>query len=310
MTSPDRASGGPAGTVPGRAATSPDAGGPGPGPVAGVVAGGARLLRRSGSVPVATMLPARERSRDRVRWIPRQHGAWALLAVPFVLGVVASRPTPWQGLLAVAAVSAYLASSALLDWTRSRRGAYLQPAFAFGTLFAMAGLALIVVAPALARLAVVAAAAAAVALGASLAGHPRSLVASLAQVAQALVLVPAAALVAGSFDSTTVARATLVAGGYLVSSVLVVRSMIRARGDRTFLTLSIGYHVAAALTAAWLLPAAYAVLALALAARAVILPALQVRLAEGPHRLRPIHLGMVEIAASLALVAAVLVARF
>lgn len=258
----------------------------------------------------AATLSAPDRPRDRVRWVPRQHGAWAMLAIPFVLGVVASRPGPWQGVLAVAAVSAYLASSALLDWTRARRRAYLEPAAVFGGCFAVAGVALLAVAPGLALLAAVAAAAAVVALGASLAGHPRSLVASLAQVAQALVLVPAAALVAGAFDPPTVARAVLVAGGYLVSSVLVVRSMIRARGDRGFRALSAGYHAVAVVVAALFLPAAYAVLALALAARAVGLPLLQDRLADGPHRLRPVHLGMVEIGASLALVLAVVVARF
>ncbi len=274
---------------------------------------GAELGRRvepGAARPVLGTLTAPDRPQARVRWVPRQHGAWAMLAIPFVLGIVASRPSPWQAVLAVAAVAAYLASSALLDYARSRRRAYLEPAAVFGTCFAVAGLALLAVAPGLLLVAVIGALAAAVALGVSIVGHPRSLVASLAQVAEALLLVPAAALVAGAFDPPTVARAVLVAGGYLVSSVLVVRSMIRARGDRAFLALSAGYHALAVVAAALLLPPAYAVLALALAVRAVGLPLLQDRLADGPHRLRPVHLGIVEIAASLALVLAVVVARF
>ncbi len=35
--------------------------------------------------PAALARPA-----ERVRWIPRQHGAWAMLAVPFLLGIAAS----------------------------------------------------------------------------------------------------------------------------------------------------------------------------------------------------------------------------
>ena len=250
----------------------------------------------------------RARVRADVRWIPRQHGAWAMLAVPFLLGILAGRPSAWQGLLAVTAVGGYLASSAALDWTRARRAAYLRPAAVFGMLFLVSGLVLLVAFPVLGPIAAAAAVAALVALGAAVGGHPRSLVASLAQAAEALLLVPAAALVSGSVDGAAVARATLVAGLYLASSILVVRSMIRQRGNGAFLAASVGYHVGAVLVEAWLLPWAYAAVALLFGMRAVALPALQARLADGPRRLRPIHVGLVEmVAAALLLVVAALV---
>ncbi len=233
-----------------------------------------------------------------------------MLAVPFVLGIAASRPSPWQAVLAVTAVSGYLASSAALDWTRARRSAYLAPAVVFSALFLASGGVLLLAFPALAAAAAVVAVAGALALGVTVAGHPRSLVASLAQAAEAIVLVPAAAVVTGSVAWPTVARATLVAGLYLVSSILVVRSMIRERGNRGFVVVSIGYHAGAAALEAWLLPWAYAVLALGLLLRAAALPVLQARLAGGVRRLRPVHLGLVEIVASAAILVVAFVVRF
>jgi hypothetical protein len=50
------------------------------------------------------------------------------------------------------------------------------------------------------------------------------------------------------------------------------------------------------------LPGAYAALFAALAARAAALPIARARLASGPRPLRPIHVGIVEMIASVAVV--------
>ncbi len=246
----------------------------------------------------------------RPRWAPRQHGAWAMLAIPLLLGIVASRPSPWQLILIVAAVAGYLASATALDWLRSRRVSYERRVLVFGLVFAVAALALAVAFPVLLGAALVLGPAGIVLAWVAATGHPRSLAASLAQVAQAVVLVPAAAVVSGSFDPPVVARAALVAALYLLSSVLVVRSMIRERGDRRFYGVSVAYHAVAVVVEAWLLPWAYAALAAAFAVRAAGLPPLQSRLADGPHRLRPIHLGLVELACAVALALVAILVRF
>jgi hypothetical protein len=51
-----------------------------------------------------------------------------------------------------------------------------------------------------------------------------------------------------------------------------------------------------------LLPAAHAVLFVALAARAIVLPIVERRLSDTAHPLRPIGVGMVEMVASVCLV--------
>jgi hypothetical protein len=60
-------------------------------------------------------------------WVPRQHGAWAMLALPLLLGVAASRPSTWQLVLAGAAYAGYLASITVLTWSRARRPPAYRP---------------------------------------------------------------------------------------------------------------------------------------------------------------------------------------
>jgi hypothetical protein len=250
-----------------------------------------------------TAMPGAEARRIPARhlWIPRQHGAWAMLLLPVLLGVAASRPSPWHLALAGAALVGYLASASLQAWSRARRPpAYRAPILAYGAVFAGLGLVLAGGFPVLLLSLAVIVPTAAVVLGGARPGTRRDLANSLVQVVQALVLVPASAVVSGAFEPDRVLAYTLVAGGYLFGTVLVVRSVLRERGNERFALVSVGFHVALAALAAVTVPLAYAAVAAGLAARAAALPVLQRRSALGPRPLRPIHVGMVEIVASSA----------
>jgi hypothetical protein len=226
-----------------------------------------------------------------------------MLLLPILVGVAASTPSPWQLVLAVAAFAAYLASATAQSWSRARRAAaYRAPIAVYGTVAAVLCLVLLVAFPPLALAGLVVVPAAAIVFRGAQPGSRRDLASSLAQVAQALVLVPATAYVSGAFDPGRVLAYTVVAAGYQVGTVLVVRSVLRERGNRGFAALSAGFHVAFVLLAAVALPPPYAVLAAGLAARAVALPRAQAHLASGPHPLRPVHVGIVEAVASIAVV--------
>src|SRR5674476_980060 len=81
-------------------------------------------------------------------WLPRQHGAWAMLALPIFVGIAASRFVPGQLLLAAAAVAAYLASATLPAWLRARRRpSYLPSIVAYGAATAVLGAPLLVLEP-------------------------------------------------------------------------------------------------------------------------------------------------------------------
>ena len=71
-------------------------------------------------------LPVRRRTRRRRRspgWVPNQHGAWAMLATPLVVGALASGPEPLHLLLGAFWFAGYLAIFATGLWLRSRRKA-------------------------------------------------------------------------------------------------------------------------------------------------------------------------------------------
>jgi len=244
-------------------------------------------------------------------WFPRQHGAWAMLAVPLLLGIAATAPAAWHLLLAVAALAGYLAAATAQAWLRARRRPSFIPSLAvYGSTLSAAGLVLLVAFPALALTAIVVVPAGALVVGGARPGTPRDLANSLAQTAIALVLVPAAAYVSGAWETEAVVGATLVAGGYLVGTVLVVRSVIRERGNRGFVALSVGFHAAFLGVAMVALPWPYAACAAGLLARAVALPLVERRRAGTSRPLRPVQVGIVEIVASTTVVIVAFAAGF
>ncbi len=239
----------------------------------------------------------------RTLWFPHQHGAWAMLAVPLLLGIAASAPSPWHLVLAGAAVTGYLAAATAQAWLRARRRPSFVPSLAlYGGVFAATGALLVLAFPSLLLAAVVVVPAGALIVGGARPGTPRDLVTSLAQAAIALVLAPAAAQVSGAWETDAVLRATLVAAAYLGGTILVVRSVIRERGNRGFTALSAAFHAALVVLAAAFLPWPYAACAAGLTARAIALPLVERRRAGTARPLRPIHVGIVEIVASTILV--------
>lgn len=233
-----------------------------------------------------------------------------MLMLPILLGVAASRPDAWQLAVMGVAISGYLLSATLQAWARARRSpVYRAPILAYGAAFAVLGVLLAWAFPILLVAGVVVGPTAVIVFEGARPGTRRDLANSLAQVAQALVLLPVAAYVSGHADPGRVATYGLVAAAYLAGSVLVVRSVLRERGNGAFARGSIATHLAMVVAALLLLPPAGAVVAAWLAARAAALPLLQRRWAGGPRPLRPIHVGLVEIVSSLAVVAVAFAVR-
>ncbi len=249
------------------------------------------------SVIVSTIDRTRERQPGGNRlWIPRQHGVWAMLAVPLLLGIAATWPTGWDLVLAGAAVTGYLASATAQALARTHaRERYAASLVAYGVVAALLGSVLAITRPVVLLTLLVLIPAGAVALVAARLGRARGLFAGLAQVTQALVLLPTAASLAGPIDSTAVARATFLAATYLIGTMLAVRSVIREQGNAAFAALSVGFHVTATIVAALLLPAPCFLLLGVLAIRAAALPIAQVRLRGTTRPLRPIQVGIGEM---------------
>src|SRR5450759_1137380 len=149
-------------------------------------------------------------------WLPRQHGAWAMLALPVLVGIATSRFVPGQLLLAAAAVAAYLASATLQAWLRARRRpSYVPSIVAYGAATAVLGAPLLVLEPRLILAVIVVLPAGALTLAAARRGTTREMALSLAHVAQASVLVPAAMLLAGETSTWVLGAATAVSYTHL-----------------------------------------------------------------------------------------------
>ncbi|MGW1641016.1 YwiC-like family protein [Streptomyces lavendulae] len=230
-------------------------------------------------------------------WVPDQHGAWAMLLVPFLAGtLLAPRPGPAHLLLLAAWLLGYGALFHAQQWLRLRArglraaGRHARPALVLGAGCALAGVPLAASRPWL--LAAGAAAAPFVAVNARYAwrGRERALTNGLAAVVPAcgMAMVAAGLGGLGAGDSWRPAVACLL---YFAGTVLYVKTMIRERGSRAYLWGSVAHHAAALAAAAALSPWLAAPFA-AYLARAAALPG---------RGLRPAAVGAVEVGCSVGL---------
>lgn len=277
------------------------------------------------STPPPAYLPAYARnlgpmSKRNQGWIPQQHGAWAMLAVPAVLGIAARLRTGAAGwdLVALPLVwflgyFAFWATSLMIKAAPRRRHQFRAPALTYTALAAVAGVAVLLIdgvgvawwllpyAPLL--------------LGTLLLvwqRQERSLASGALSTAAAslfaMVLYRPHAddvvegWVAG--DIIALRWLVIVCFLYFLGTVFAVKTMIRERSSLPWFVASLGYHAACVGVAALgygigRLPWAWIAFFAATFARALALPLV------GPRRgrsVRPAVLGAIEVVFSVALV--------
>lgn len=238
------------------------------------------------------------------RWIPDQHGAWAMLAVPFLAGTFLSPRPGWaHATLFAAWLLGYAAAFHGQQWlrlhARGLRAARRHgvPALVCGAAAGVFGLPLAVAHPRLPLAAAAALPFVAVNTGYAWRGRERALLNGLAAVVPACgMLVVAAGL--GGLDPAAAWRPTAACLLYFAGTVPYVKTMIRERRSAAYRRGSAAYHaVALALATAlsWCLAPVFA----ACLGRAVLLPG---------RGLRPGKVGAVELALSAALLTTLLLA--
>ncbi|HZK31880.1 MAG TPA: YwiC-like family protein [Corynebacterium sp.] len=218
--------------------------------------------------PETPTRPPRRRRRGVTPWFSNEHGAWAMLITPAVLGTVAgvvtwlrTDPGP-AGLIAIVAVlcawftgyGAFFAFGlAARARTPQRRRKYLTPVYVYGALSAAALLGALAAVPAVAWWALPYAPLLLIAVGETLRGRGRSLLSGLSTTVAAALLVPVLMnLGAGEglmvrdtgYDPAPAWTAMIFLALYFSSTVPFVKSMIRERANRAFLNFSLGYHLA------------------------------------------------------------------
>lgn len=201
-------------------------------------------------------------SRTRRLAVPNQHGAWAFLAVPLILGFIVaglSWPTAAFALAWIAAYPAsyYLGRAVVIRW---RRGSWTRlakressNAVSWAAAAAVPALMLLAIRPWLVWVGGVLGGLWVVSLWLTRTGHERGASNDLLLVAQASLAVPlmwgiandAPALGVGQTVASDAWVAALVCLVFFTGSVLHVKSLIREADDRRWAISSRLYHVAA-----------------------------------------------------------------
>lgn len=236
-------------------------------------------------------------------YIPPEHGAWAMLLVPFLLGTFSATPSWWSLLLLVAWLASYLTSYFAVRWLKTRhlrhRGVrFRKPMLGYAAVLAAAGAALAVANPWLLAAALAFVPFELVALFLAMKGKERSWVAGVASATAASLMAPVSYRLAEGEDTQLALGLFIVSWLSLAGAVLHVKSTIRERDDRRYRWASIAFHVVALALAAWIepwlaLPFGYLLL------RSVAVP---------QHGWRPGRIGIVEIIGSVLVLVTALVA--
>jgi hypothetical protein len=224
-------------------------------------------------------------------WVPNQHGAWAMLASPLLVGILAGGPA-WVHLpLALFWFAGYLAFFAGGLWLKSgRRARWWPPVRVYVPLAGALGAVVVLMRPDLLLWTPLFAVPLGVGLWAAAHRRDRDLLVGLATVlGSSLMTVVAYDAGAGQAPMRAWLFA-LVQLLYFAGTVFYVKSAIRERDNTRFLALSVGFHVAAAVA---LLPVSWwlTLLFTLLAVRAGVVP---------PRHLTPQRLGVGEIVATVA----------
>lgn len=235
------------------------------------------------------------------KYLPPQHGAWAMLLLPWLTGTIIAG-FRWLDIpLLVAWLTGYLLSYYALLAVKTRRPSrvrtqlwvYATPTVVLGGLVLALRPAVLWYAPAYAVLLAVNVAYAA-------RRDDRALLNDLASVLQSCLMVFVCATVAG-VPAGDVAIAFAALTVYFTGVVLHVKALIRERGNPRYRWASIAYHLLAFVASIWFGIGSTVALAIVFG-----LLALRAWLLAG-RTLRPGTLGIVEIVASLALLAALAV---
>lgn len=231
----------------------------------------------------------------RLRFLPPQHGAWAMLAVPYLAGVLVAGWSWVAAPLAGAWLAGYLLSYYLFQAIKTGRPRRWRDQIVLYATLTLPLLAVVVLArPAVLWYAPAYAVLLSVNAWYAWRRRERALLNDLSSVVQSCLLVFVVATVAGT-NPGEVTGAFVACAAYFAGTALYVKTMIRERDNAAYRRWSIGYHVGALVLAFWLGPLVAGLFAWLLV-RAWLLSG---------RRLAPSRVGLIEVGNSLLLLAVV-----
>ncbi|SQG63435.1 Uncharacterised protein [Corynebacterium renale] len=191
-------------------------------------------------------------------WVPNQHGAWAMLVTPAILGtvvVVAQGAVGWLWLAIMASwffgyFTFFAFGLVARARTAARRRDYLPPVLVYGAVAFVAIIAALALRPELIWWACGFGPLVAIAVWETLRGRARSTLSGVATTIASALLLPVLMQVAGLPLGREAFQATFLLAAYFTGTVPYVKSMIRERRNDAYWRGSIAYHAVAAVMCA------------------------------------------------------------
>ncbi|PQM75229.1 YwiC-like family protein [Corynebacterium sp. J010B-136] len=242
----------------------------------------------------------KQKSRRSQGWMPNQHGAWFMLFIPPLMGMIL-QPS-WAAVpLFITWWFGYFTYFAITIWVKSRlRKKHLPPVLTYGAITALAGIAALITQWQLIAWLPIFAPIIAVAVYETIKRRERSLVSGWSTVLAAAMMLPTVASISTSGTPAAVSAdlwwATAWFALYFGGSIYYVKTLIRDFGNRSRFIQSVIFHAivyVAALGLAFAQPHTWpvAVVGALLAARSYAVPRIAQRRGK---RIPPKHVGMID----------------
>lgn len=235
------------------------------------------------------------------KYIPNQHGAWAMLILPFLFGVASSQGQLLHIPLFLCWLLIYLFSFPLLQGVKTGKfRRYAQPMKVYGILLLPFAVYLVIAEPVLIWFVLPLVPLFAVNLYYAKTKNERALINDISAILAFCLIIYPVFYVGQGESWTTVTELFLLSAMYFVGTALYVKTVIRERNNITFYYGSVLYHLLVAVAGLFLFPTLLVPLIILLL-RAAILPKTGITAKRT---------GMIEIGFSLLLYVSVLVLYF
>ena len=210
-------------------------------------------------------------------WLPNQHGAWAMLITPVIVGGLLGGITAWHAALLFAWLSAYCLNFFTGLVVKSRKpNRYVKQLSVYALLALFLGVPVLVAFPQLLLLGIVAAPVFAANLLFIVRRHERAWLNDVLGIVLATAVGFGAFVIGGQATDTGRAISGLaVVAGYFVGTVFYVKTNIRERGSRGWWLASIGFHAVFTVFMVWQRWWVLAAIGLLATVRAAIVPRLE-----------------------------------
>ena len=248
----------------------------------------------------STRSNTKQKSRRSQGWMPNQHGAWFMLFIPPLMGLIL-QPS-WAALpLLITWWAGYFTYFAITIWAKGRlRTKHLPPVLTYGAITALAGIAALITQWQLIAWLPIFAPIIAVAVYETIKRRERSLVSGWSTVLAAAMMLPTVASISTSGTPAAVSAdlwwATVWFALYFGGSIYYVKTLIRDFGNHARFIQSVGFHAAVFIGAIALAVAQphtwpVAVVGALLAARSYAVPRIAQRRGK---RIPPKYVGMID----------------